>query len=138
MHSDHLLQKSVSEQPIFGWSTFIGIVATVVQTAFWIIVHAGGRGYTALAYFVAVNLLTYIVNSVDKCIAKKDDPCCYRVPEKVLHFFTFASGAPATALAMWPPLRHKCSKRPYQNWYIGWAVTSTVLLIVLLIVIALV
>jgi len=101
-------------------------VVTVLQAA--IAIDGSGHGHenVALTYFVAVNLLTYIVNSVDKCIAILGNPCNCRVPEILLHFFTIAGGAPATALAMWPPLDHKCKKRPYQNWYIGCAIISLI------------
>ena len=126
MYGNHFQRKYSREPPILGWSTFIGFVAAVVQTGIAICERSHGHENIALAYFAAVNLFTYVVNSVDKCIAQKDDPCCYRVPEILLHFFTIAGGAPATAFAMWPPLDHKCSKRPYQNWYICCAITSLV------------
>jgi len=126
MYGNHFHRKYSREPPILGWSTFIGIVAAVLQAAIAIDGSSHGHDDIALAYFVTVNLLTYFVNSVDKRIAILGNPCNCRVPEKLLHFLTIAGGAPATAFAMWPPLDHKCSKRPYQNWYIGCAIISLV------------
>jgi len=75
-------------------------VAAVVQTVIAIDGSSHGHENIALAYFVTVNLLTYIVNCVDKRIAILGNPCNCRVPEKLLHLFTIAGGAPATGFAM--------------------------------------
>jgi len=127
MYGDYRHQGKSREPPILGCSTFIGFVAAVLQTAIAIDGSSHGHENIALAYFVADNLFTYIVNSVDKCIAILGNPCNCRVPEKLLHLFIIAGGAPATGFAMRPRLNHKCSRRPYQNSYIDCALFSTVI-----------
>jgi len=71
MYENHFQRKYSREPPILGWSTFIGFVAAVVQTVIAICGRSHGHENIALAYFPAVNLFTYVVNSVDKCIARK-------------------------------------------------------------------
>ena len=63
-----------------------------------------------------VNFLTIVLNGADKLISVLNFRI-YRVPEKVLHLFTLAGGAPATAAAMLL-FQHKSSKTPYQKTYL--------------------
>ena len=69
-----------------------------------------------IIYFLLINTVTFLLNCVDKTLAKCE---CEqrRVPEKVLHFFTFLGGAPATALAMLI-INHKSSKVSYHNAFL--------------------
>ena len=69
----------------------------------------------AIIYFPSINLVTLVLNLVDKLMAKVE--CCCRVPECVLHFLSLVGGAPATALSMFI-FNHKLTKALYQDKYV--------------------
>ena len=67
-------------------------------------------------YFIVINAVTFIINCVDKMLAKCE---CeqHRVPELMLHICTGLGGAPATALAIVLP-KHKSSKASYHDTFL--------------------
>ena len=78
-----------------------------------------------LCWFLIINVVTFLVNALDKGLAKcfNGNDRVVRVPEKVLHFFTLVGGAPATSLAMLI-VRHKCAKDSYRRVFVMYAVIS--------------
>ena len=66
-----------------------------------------------LAYFIAINLTTFILYGYDKVIAGSGR---LRIPEWVLHSLAIAGGSPAALVAQ-KMFRHKTLKGPFQLIY---------------------
>lgn len=64
-----------------------------------------------IAYFVLVNVITYLMFYLDKSAAIANRR---RIPEKTLLLFALLGGSPLAIVAM-NHLRHKTVKQPFKN-----------------------
>lgn len=90
----------------YGLGALIIFMVGFLALAFW------GLSEIA-AYFVSVNVTTFVIYAVDKGVAGGDG---LRVPEKLLHILACAGGSPAAFLGQ-RLLRHKTRKKAFLRVY---------------------
>lgn len=98
------------------WS--FGIVSSVIIFTTTVYLYLN-KMQIFLAYFIAVNLTTFIMYGYDKVIASSRKSRKSRVPELILHILAFIGGSPFALVAQWH-FRHKTVKEPFRSIY--WAI----------------
>ncbi len=97
------------QSPFFIFGAIATVVIFIIST-FLVLQY---QVHMLLAYFVAVNIMTFIVYGYDKKIAGSDK---LRVPESILQTLAIIGGSPAALIAQ-KFFRHKTIKSSFQIVY---------------------
>ncbi len=88
----------------------IGLITVIVTVS---LLRIASHVSWILSYLVGINLSVLILYAYDKMAAKLDYS---RVPEWILHAFTFAGGTPAAVFSQYV-FRHKTVKESFRFWF---------------------
>ena len=102
----------------------ISLVLFIVLSVPLLWLFGGSIFGVVLAYFVAVNVATYLIYRYDKKVAGKGPT---RVPENILLLLAAVGGSPAAFIAM-STLRHKTQKTSFQVKF--WAIVAVQAIII--------
>jgi uncharacterized membrane protein YsdA (DUF1294 family) len=81
--------------------------------------------HSVWAWFLLVNILTFLIYGADKFAARKN---WQRVPERTLLVCGLVGGWPG-GLAAQQLFRHKTQKQPFRRWFVGSVVVNVLVLV---------